>query len=640
MRSTPLRVGLVLSLVLAGCSSSPKAGAGTGPGETGVLSVQVNGLPTGTGGHVVVTGPAGFNRSLTTSTELGGLAIGAYHVTPGFVNAQGQTWTALSSPDSVYLNAGDTASVLIAYTGGPATTLDLSLAGVQLIQSSQRADGSVPMVANRDALLRVFVTANQANSAAAVVRVRLFSGGREVDSTDVTGPAAVAQSADTTSLAASWNVLIPAGRMTAGLSYQVVLDPDDLIPDTDPTDNVWPRSGTQAVAVQSVPAFSLRFVPITQSVNGLTGNVSNANKAALAQETASLWPLSAMTVDVRAAYTTSAPALDANNTSGAWGQILSETSALRASDGSSADYVSIVATNYSSGIAGLGWIGAPGAVAWDKAGSAPGVIAHELGHNFGRYHAPCGNPSGVDSAYPYPGASVGTWGLDLPALSLKTAAADKDLMSYCSPQWVSDYSYMGVLSFRGSGPAVETTGRVGPGLLVWGRVENGNVILEPAFAVTAPSRLPARPGPEQVEGFDASGGRLFSLSFKGQQVADLPSGAERQFAFVVPLGAADQSRLVSLRLTAGGMTALRTPLAQVRGMVAGGGAPTARRVNGLTEVRWNTAAPMALIRDAETGQILSFARGGVARVVAGPGGVIVELSEGVSSAAGVKLVAP
>ena len=42
-----------------------------------------------------------------------------------------------------------------------------------------------------------------------------------------------------------------------------------------------------------------------------------------------------------------------------------------------------------------------------------GSFAHELGHNFGRNHAPCGSPPNVDPAYPYPGADIGTLGCDI-----------------------------------------------------------------------------------------------------------------------------------------------------------------------------------------------------------------------------------
>ena len=194
------------------------------------------------------------------------------------------------------------------------------------------------------------------------------------------------------------------------------------------------------------------------------------------------------------------------------------------------------------------------------------MIAHELGHNFGRQHAPCGNPSGPDPAYPYLDASVGTWGLDLPALSLKPPATYKDLMSYCNPDWISDYTYLGVLAYRGTAPDVEPSAAAvaapGRGLLVWGRVVAGNVILEPAFFVDAPARLPTRAGPHRIEGLDAAGLPLFSLGFDGEVVPDLPRGEERHFAFVVPLGPAEEARLARLRLTGHGLTALRGAAAE------------------------------------------------------------------------------
>jgi hypothetical protein len=592
---------------------------------------------------VTVSGPAGYSRLLTATTQLSGLAVGVYRVTPGYVNAQGQTWTGQSSADSVVLAGGDSTGVVVTYTGGAATSLNLGIAGVQLIQSTQRADNSIPMVANRDALLRVFVTANSANAVAPAVRVRVFSGLTQVDSLDVSAPGTgVPQTVDTANLSASWNVLIPAARVLSGLAYQVEVDPGDAVAETDETDNRWPGTSTrQSVAVQVVPAFNLRFVPVHQSVNGLTGQVNNANKDAFVAVGRKIFPLATANVTVRSVYTTSAAALDANDNSGGWGQILNETSALQAADGSPDHYVSIVATAYSSGIAGLGWVGAPAAVAWDKSGSAPGVIAHELGHNFGRLHAPCGNPSGPDASYPYVGGGIGTWGIDLPALSLKSPATLKDLMSYCHPEWVSDYTYMGVLSFRGAGPTVLPSAAAGPGLLVWGRMRNGTIILEPALTVNAPPRLPGRPGPEQIEGLDGAGNRVFSLSFEGELVPDLPGGEERQFAYVVPLPDRDRARLAGLRLTARGLTALRVSTAALRALSTASSQPvTATRVGEETEVRWDRAYPLAVIRDARTGEILALARDGVARLRGKASVLRVELSEGVSSTPGVTLGAP
>jgi hypothetical protein len=545
--------------------------------------------------------------------------------------------------------------VLVSYTGAPAGTVNLQVAGVQLIQSTQRADGSIPMIAGRDALLRVFVTASGANTLQAQVRVRLYSGNVALDSFTIDAPGnSVPMTVDTSDLRASWNLIIPGPRVVAGLALQAEVDPTDVVPELNEGDNRWPGGGTtRAITVQNVPALGLRFVPVQQSVNNLTGAVNASNQNTLAEATRRMHPLGTVGVELHTVYTTNAPALQADDANGAWSQILSEIYALRTADGSFSDYVGILPATYPGGVAGLGYIGAPAAVSWDKINSAPGVIAHELGHNFGRYHAPCGNPSAPDPQYPYVNASIGAWGLDLPALALKPPGTYKDVMSYCNPEWISDYNYLGILSFRGTASAQVagvTTGRdVAPGgsgseaptragLLVWGRILNGNVILEPSFSVQAPVRLPTRTGPHRVQGFDAQGGRVFSISFAGEEVADLPGRDERHFAFVLPMPAAEQARLASVRLVGNGLTAIQRPPASLRAGL-NDQQPRVLRQGDAVEVRWNPAYPLAVIRDARTGQILSLARGGVARITA-PGPVRVDLSAGVSSIPGVTLVAP
>src|SRR5690606_24798093 len=331
--------GLLLLAACGGGSKDP-----VGPGPTGALQVAVSGLPGGTAGRVTVTGPAGYSRTVSATTQINGLIEGAYRVSAGYVNAAGQTWTATPTPDSVFVAAHDTAAVAVAYTGGPATNLNLTVAGTQLIQSTQRSDGSIPMIGGRDAMLRVFVVANAGNSYQVAVRVRLFQGGVAVDSLDVTRTAAgVPLTADTASLAGSWNVLIPGARVLTGMSYQVEVDPLDAVAETGEGDNRWPGAGaTQAVTVQNVPLFSLRFVPVEQSVNGLVGQVNNGNRNAFIDPTRQMFPLGQVDVDVRSTYTTSAPAYESNDGNNAWGQTLGEMSALRATDNSTRTYAGIV----------------------------------------------------------------------------------------------------------------------------------------------------------------------------------------------------------------------------------------------------------------------------------------------------------
>lgn len=71
------------------------------------------------------------------------------------------------------------------------------------------------------------------------------------------------------------------------------------------------------------------------------------------------------------------------------------------------------------------------------------TFVHELGHNHGREHAPCGVNG--DPNFPYPQAGTGIWGYDPASATLKDPAMTKDFMSYCDPPWVSDYTYRALL---------------------------------------------------------------------------------------------------------------------------------------------------------------------------------------------------
>lgn len=73
------------------------------------------------------------------------------------------------------------------------------------------------------------------------------------------------------------------------------------------------------------------------------------------------------------------------------------------------------------------------------------VMAHELAHNHGRAHAPCGNPPDLDPNFPYSESRISKWGYD--ALNQRFMPPEAyDLMGYCMPQWVSDYTYRGLFT--------------------------------------------------------------------------------------------------------------------------------------------------------------------------------------------------
>lgn len=87
-------------------------------------------------------------------------------------------------------------------------------------------------------------------------------------------------------------------------------------------------------------------------------------------------------------------------------------------------------------------------------GYSTGTMIHEVGHNFGRPHAPCGGPQGPDPSYPstgdYAQAGIGTQGFNIvseelynpfPEMETRWDQPYKDAMSYCWPQWWSDYNW-------------------------------------------------------------------------------------------------------------------------------------------------------------------------------------------------------
>ena len=195
-------------------------------------------------------------------------------------------------------------------------------------------------------------------------------------------------------------------------------------------------------------------------------------------------------------------------------------------------------------------------------------------------------------------------------------------MGYCNPPWISDYTYRGVMDFRQS-HAVAAIAAAAPtaGLLVWGRIVDGAPRLEPAFRVVAPPSLPERSGPYAIEGRAADGSTLFALSFAAKAIADAP-GDEQHFAVVVPLADARAAQLATFRVAGRGqamtVSAAAPAAAGVRFRLgAGSGAAAVRRTVGRrVAVHWDTAAhPMVMVRDAASGRILSFARGGNTEVV-------------------------
>ena len=158
------------------------------------------------------------------------------------------------------------------------------------------------------------------------------------------------------------------------------------------------------------------------------------------------------------------------------------------------------------------------------------------------------------------------------------------------------------------------------------------MILEPAFRVTTTVN-PIAAGPYTWEAKDARGQVVTRVPFQMYEVADMENQEAQHFAFLVPMAAATMDTLDTLRVVKGESelasqkakpsTQTEQALRIVRLTDLGG-----RRA----EVHWDANAhPVLMLRDANTGEVRGFLRGGDATIEDVPENLELQLSDGVKS---------
>ena len=599
---------------------------------TGTLGVTISGLPGGAAAAVTITGPGSFSRAVTAATTLNGLAPGRYTVSAGNVISGGRTYTPSVGRPAVDVVAGGSVAVTVSYTAVAEITLNLRIDGLYITQSTQTYASSVPLVSGRDAYLRVFVVANETNSARPRVRVRLSRTGGATQTYTIDAPgASTPTQAQEGTLTSSWNLRLPGAVIQSGLSIIAEVDPNSEIDESNESDNRFPATGSKAISVRAVPPLKIRFIPIQQGSDA-PGNVTPENTAALLALARRMHPLNSIDVDVESEpFPASVPLTTDQNS---WSQVLSDLDGKRVAEGSDRTYFGIARLTYGrqDGLVGLAFQGLPTAIGWDDPGDAPRVVAHELGHTWDRMHSPCGGPppGTIDLLYPYQSGHIGVTGLDVTATELKRASSP-DIMGYCfQDPWISDYTYRAVMEFRDGNGGAARKAAPQPSVLVWGRIVEGRPVLEPAFQIVTRPSLPSRPGPYSVTALAADGARLFTLSFQPALAGDDRRG-NGHFAFAVPLDPAAAARVTELRLSGPGGTSMNSSrLAALQAPATL--TATGRREGQSVVIQWNASVHRTImVRDPETGEVLAFARGGNARVSTTRNELDLVLSDGVRS---------
>ena len=457
-----------------------------------------------------------------------------------------------------------------------------------LTQAVQSRRAAVPLVAGRDALLRVFVTAERSTGAGLPpVRARFHLGGAQAH--EVVIPAqtgAMPTEVEEGDLLRSANATIPGEIVRPGLEMVIEIDPDGALDPGLLSTRRIPQVGRASVEVHDMPHLDLTLIPFIWSTEPDSAIIDIVRELAadpdnheLLRETRTLMPVGSLDV------TAHDPVLSSRNNANA---LLGETSAIRVMENGSGFYMGTMSGRL-GGFAGggLAQLGGRSSVAIPRGPT----MAHELGHNLFLRHAPCGSAD-PDPSYPYPDGSIGAWGYDFRDGGSLIPPSTSDVMSYCSPGWISDYSFSKALRYRVSTGA---DAGVSPSqaLLLWGGVDGGGTpFLEPSFLLDAAPVLPRSRGDYEIRGYGHEGEELFSLNFGMSDVAHGAGGSE--FAFALPVHPALVDALASITLAG----------------------PAGQAV-----LDRQTDRPMAILRDA-TGQVRAILRdppADIATSVAGAG---------------------
>jgi hypothetical protein len=399
-----------------------------------------------------------------------------------------------------------------------------------LIEPGARA---ADVIERRDTLFRVFVDLQGGWAARTLsARVTLTSGGVTTQYYEKKNVVVGSSEAD---LNSTFQVPVPADRVLPDARYSVEVVECGQVGGSSSTPRL-PAFGDAALGARRTGPLKVRIVPIV--ANSRQPDTSANGLAPYSALLRAMYPVHSVEMTVAASVTTPYPLN--------WNTMLDQIRSRRASDGAAADvyYYGLVKptdtiSQYCGGgcVAGIGYVPLSATQASVRAAVGLGfadntsasTMAHEIGHNHGRNHAPCapGSIAGVDPAYPHPGALLGTWGFDPRNRTLFDPGRTTDIMGYCNNKWISDYTYKGL------------TERVAAVNSAFALVEDPELVLDwqvmlvepPASRWGVPFGTPASPfgAAEPAEVLDESGNVIDRITVYRTEVSDIGS-----FTVLVP----------------------------------------------------------------------------------------------------------
>ena len=480
--------------------------------------------------------------------------------------------------------------------------IDLNISNIIITQGIQTATNSVPLVKDRPALVRIFANTDEAAGVNNVsVTLTGSRNGTPFDTVTI-GPKTVPETATEAVYNSTFNIVLPASWLSGTVTFTAVVDSTESFTEQDEGNNTF----TRTKAFNNVPDLSVTVVPIDYSHQGGNdpGFYTGDRVDYISDWIRRIYPVANVNVTIRSANYPFSGNLENGS---AWGTLLDNVTTLKQIDLGSVYvpelYYGFIPIKdggdqwFFSGIAGIGWVGgglrSSLGLNLGNNGSTGSLAGHEIGHNLGRDHAPC-NVSG-DPSYPYSGASIGHYGVDnigAGSPTLLSPTGYVDMMSYCAPVWISDYTYEALYNDQLTNGRISARAQeMEDSLLIRAQIfPNGTVFVKPVY--TFP-QFPT-PTPTQADYF------VELVTASGDVVARYPvavSEAEEDelklralfTAVPVPEASFDSVRIVAAE-TAVGQRSLTTAIGQ-QAILA-----TTSQASDSATVRWGSPEISAIVR--------------------------------------------
>ena len=397
-----------------------------------------------------------------------------------------------------------------------AITWDLKADALEVTQAIQNLNNSAPLVADKPTYVRAYAKLlNGPNARNVEAWLHGSRGGSSLPGSPLSPlngalPLSTGNTYDRANLNDGWLFRLPSNWLGKGdITLRLEVDPNGVYDDSNPSNNQLSRT----VTLHGKAPVCTVFVPVR--THGPYASTSNPNFWPMIDMAKRLWP----TPDWWVYHQTE----DIAETQVCWAGIIpypcfgpyelpedtwKVLTSLNVRDfftddpdrcddaGAKTHYVGMVHNSIDTredggtvlGVAyrndNVAWVKFPpdtptssNAFDWPDAGV---TLAHELGHNQGRKHVDCNGPENTDPNYPYPTDQIGNvdpngyYGFDPKTRTPIRPDGAADYMSYCGPEWTSDYTwraiYNSLSSTRAAQAAQVDEPMVGPPVLVTGGI--------------------------------------------------------------------------------------------------------------------------------------------------------------------------